>query len=328
MPVAAQMLERVRAIPGVASAAVVKDAPLLGFGEQMEFTIPARGEQPDGQEPVAQIIPVSREFFRTMGIPLLGGVDLSSDIGDSAAFEVVINEAAARRYWPDLNPFGEELQMGEVRLTIAGVAEDVRYATVDTVSAPAIYVPTRLMARRVVTFVVRARPGQDPGALVPAMRTAIRAVDRDQPFTRIGTMGDVVGDAVAAPRFLTMLVGAFGGLAMLLAAIGVYGVVSFLVGQRTNEIGVRLALGAQPRDVATWALRTGMASVLAGVAIGTAAALAIARVLDSQLYQVSATDPLVFSSVAGVLIAVSLLASAIPAIRAARFAPTVALRHD
>ena len=328
MPAAAQMLERVRAIPGVASAAVVKDVPLLGFGEQMEFAIPARGEQPGGQEPVAQIIPVSREFFRTMGIPLLGGADLSSDISDSAAFEVVINEAAARRYWPDLNPVGEELQMGQASLTIAGVAEDVRYATVDTAPAPAIYVPTRLMTRRVLTFVVRARPGQDPAALVPAMRAAIRAVDRDQPFTRIGTMGEVVGEAVAAPRFLTMLVGAFGGLAMLLAAIGVYGVVSFLVGQRTNEIGVRLALGAQPRDVAAWALRTGMVPVLAGVAIGTASALAIARGLDSQLYQVSATDPLVFASVAGVLIAVSLLASAIPAIRAARFAPTVALRHD
>ncbi len=328
MPAAAQMLERIRAIPGVASAAAVKDAPLLGFGEQMEFTIPARGEQPEGQEPVAQIVPVSREFFRTMGIALLGGADLSSDISDSAALEVVVSEAAARRYWPDRSPVGEELQMGEVRLTIAGVAADVRYAAVDTASAPAIYVPSRLMSRRVVTFVARARAGQDPAALVPAMRTAIRAVDHDQPFTRIGTMADVVGEAVAAPRFLTMLVGAFGGLAMLLAAIGVYGVLSFLVGQRTNEIGVRLALGAQPRDVAAWALRTGMVPVLAGVGIGTAAALAIARGLDSQLYQVSATDPMVFASVAGVLIAVSLLASGIPAIRAARFTPTVALRHD
>jgi putative ABC transport system permease protein len=182
------------------------------------------------------------------------------------------------------------------------------------------------MTRRIFTVV--ARTAGDPALVSAGVREAIRSVEHDQPITESGTVRDAVGDAVAAPRVLTMLVGAFGVLAVVLAAIGVYGVVAYVVGQRTNEIGIRIALGANSADIATWALATGLTPALVGLTAGAGAALVLSRLLGAQLYEVSPTDPVVFGGVGAVLVAVALLASSVPARRAARVDPAIALRSD
>jgi putative ABC transport system permease protein len=189
-----------------------------------------------------------------------------------------------------------------------------------------VYVSNRLVTRRIFTII--ARTAGDPALTLAAVRDAIRTVESDQPITEIGTMRDAIGDAVAAPRVLTLLVGLFGVVALLLAAIGVYGVVAYVVGQRTNEIGIRIALGAKSADIVLWTLRTGLAPALVGLVAGGVAALLLTRVLGAQLYNVSPTDPAVFGGVALALVAVAVLASGVPARRAARVDPAVALRSE
>ena len=211
-------------------------------------------------------------------------------------------------------------------MRIVGVAGDARYTSVQGEPVPIVYIPNHLVTRRI--FTVIARTTADPAALMSAVRDAIRSVERDQPITEIGPTRAAIGDAVAAPRVLTVLVGSFGVVALLLAAIGVYGVVAYVVGQRTNEIGIRIALGAKSVDIVRWTLRTGLTPALFGLAVGTVGALALSRLLGAQLYEVSAKDPVVFGGVAAVLVVVALLASGIPARRAARVDPAVALRSE
>jgi putative ABC transport system permease protein len=326
LPVAQRMLEQVRATPGVASAAAIKDAPFRGpAGELATFTILSRPAERAESEPLAHFFPVTPGYFRTMRIALEYGRDLTTQDGDTAAGAVVVSEAVARRYWPSRSPIGEEIGFAHRRLRVVGVVGDARYTRVDSAAIPAIYIPQPLMTRRIVTIVARTNTS-DAGALLPSLRAAIHTIDRDQPITEMGTMRDAVADAVAAPRFLTLLVGLFGVLALLLATVGVYGVVAYVVGQRTNEIGVRMALGARSGDIVAWTLRTGMTPVVVGLALGVAASLSMSRALAAQLYEVSPNDPVVFASVALILATVSLLASGVPAFRAARVDPTVALR--
>jgi putative ABC transport system permease protein len=320
------MLEQVRAIPGVVSAAAIKDAPFRGpAGEPIPFTIEGQATEPAATQPLAHVFPVTPGYFRVMGIRLMAGRDLIEQDGDTAAGAVVVSERVARTHWPARTPIGAAIVQNGRRLRVVGVVADARYTKVDSAAIPAIYIPQRLMTRRIVTIVARTNTA-DAAALLPSLRAAIHAVDRDQPITEMGTLRDAVADAVAAPRFLTLLIGLFGALALLLATVGVYGVVAYVVGQRTNEIGVRMALGARSGDIVAWTLRTGMIPVVAGLALGVVASLAISRVLAAQLYEVSPTDPVVFASVALLLAAVSLLASGVPAIKAARVDPTVALR--
>jgi putative ABC transport system permease protein len=183
-----------------------------------------------------------------------------------------------------------------------------------------------MMTRRIFTIV--ARTNGDPATMVKSVREAIRTVEPDQPITEIGTMHDAIGDSVAAPRVLTMLVGMFGAVALLLAAIGVYGVVAYVVGQRTNEIGIRIALGAKSADIVRWTLQTGLRPAMVGLVVGGVGALLLSRLLGAQLYSVSPTDPVVYGGVAIVLVVVAVLASGVPARRAARVDPAVALRSD
>jgi predicted permease len=330
LPATQQMLEQIRAVPGVASAAAIKDVPFRPPpGEPHTFSIPARPLNSAESEPRAHFFPTSPGYFRTMGIPFRSGRDLTLQDGDTAAGRVVIGELVARRHWPARSAVGEEivLQAGAERrrLRIVGVVGDVRYTKVDSAAIPAIYIPQSLMTRRIVTFVARASSG-DPAALLPALRAAIHAVDREQPITDSGTMRSAVAEAVAAPRFLALLVALFGGLALVLATIGVYGVVAYVVGQRTSEIGLRMALGARAGHIARWTVRTGMIPVVVGLALGVVASLALSGAIAAQLYEVKATDPSVFLAVVGLLALVSLAASSVPALRAARVDPTVTLR--
>ena len=327
LPVAYRMLEQVRAVPGVTSAALVKDGPMRAAGEGGTFTIPGRDIGGSAAEPRANFLPASDGAVRALGIRLEAGRDLVAQDGDSGAIGVVITSTIAKRHWLNRSPVGEEIEFfGGRRARVVGVAADVRYERVQGEPVPLIFISNRIVTRRIITVI--ARTNGDPAAVLPAVREAIRAVERDQPITEIGTMRDAIGDAVAAPRVLTLLVGMFGVVALLLAAIGVYGVVAYVVGQRTNEIGIRIALGAQSSNIVGWTLRTGLVPAVVGLIVGGVGALALSRLLGAQLYEVSPNDPIVFGGVGLVLIAVALMASGIPARRAARVDPAVALRVE
>ena len=326
LPVAYRMLDEVRQVPGVTAAALAKDGPMRTGGEPNTFTIPRQSAGPGGAAPRASFLGSSDGIVRALGIRLEAGRDLTLQDGDTAAAGVVVSANLARQLWPGRSPVGEEIEAQGRRLRIVGVAADARYSSIQGEPVPTIYISNRLMTRRIFTIV--ARTSGDPALVLPAVRDAIRHVEPDQPITEIGATRDAIGDAVAAPRVLTLLVGLFGVVALLLAAIGVYGVVSYVVGQRTNEIGIRIALGANSGDVVRWTLRTGLAPALVGLVGGGLAALALSRLLGAQLYDVSPTDPVVFGGVALGLVIVALLASGIPARRAARVDPAVALRAE
>jgi putative ABC transport system permease protein len=327
LPVAYRMLAQVRAVPGVSAAALVKDGPMRSAGEANTFAIPGQATSAGDARPQANFLPSSDGVLRALGVRLVAGRDLAEQDFDSGGSGVVISASLAKRYWPGRTPVGEAIEVLPGRpLRIVGVAGDVRYTSVQGEPVPIVYIPNRIMTRRIFTVV--ARTTGDPAAVLSAVRDAIRSVEPDQPITEIGTMREAIGDAVAAPRVLTLLVGLFGVLALLLAAIGVYGVVAYVVGQRTNEIGIRIALGAGASDIIGWTLRTGVTPALVGLVLGGVGALALSRALGAQLYEVSPTDPVVFGLVALVLIAVALIASSIPARRAARVDPAIALRAE
>jgi predicted permease len=327
LPVANRMLAAVRQVPGVSAAALAKDGPMRAGGEGSTFAIPAQAvTSRESAQPRANFLPSSDGIIRALGIRLVAGRDLVEQDGDSGAIGVVVSAALARKHWPDRSPVGEEIELQNLRMRVVGVADDARYTSVQGDPVAIVYVPNRIMTRRI--FTVIARTTGAPATVLPAVRDAIRSVERDQPITEMGTVRSVIADAVAAPRVLTLLVAAFGVVALLLAAIGVYGVVAYVVGQRTNEIGIRIALGARSADIVRWTLRTGLTPALIGLAVGGAAALALSRLLGAQLYEVSPRDPVVFGGVAVVLLVVAVLASGIPARRAARIDPAVALRSE
>jgi putative ABC transport system permease protein len=331
LPAVARMAERVRELPGVTSVAMIKDAPLRGAGESAAFRVVGR-DTPLGEEPLANLIPVSPGYFRTMGIPLRAGRDLLEQDGDSGAYGAVISQRLASQLWPGRSALGERITFGRSpaadanSIQVVGVVGDARYTRVDSAATPMIYLPQRVMTRRIVTIV--ARVSGDPRRMIPAVRDAIRSVDRDQPITELAPMTAIVGDAMAVQRFLTGLVALFGLLALVLAAIGIYGVVAYVVGWRTREIGIRVALGAPANTVVGWALWSGLAPVLAGLAAGAVAALVSARLLAGALYEVRPTDPAVFATVMALLSLVSVVAAGIPALRAARVDPIMALRAE
>jgi predicted permease len=326
LPVADRMLAQVREVPGISAAALAKDGPMRAGGEPSSFTIPAQTASASAAEPRANFLPSSDGIVRALGLRLIAGRDLIEQDGDSGASGVVVSAGLARQHWPDRSPVGEEIEFQGRRMRIVGVAGDARYTSVQGDPTPMIYVPNKVVTRRI--FTVIARTTGDPALLLPAVREAIRTVERDQPITEMGTVREAVGDAVAAPRVLTLLVGAFGIVALLLAAIGVYGVVAYVVGQRMNEIGIRIALGAQSADIVQWTLKTGLVPALVGLAAGTVGALVLSRWLGAQLYEVSPTDPVVFGGVGIVLVVFAILASGVPARRAARVDPAIALRSE
>jgi predicted permease len=325
-PAAARLLAQVRQVPGVVAAGMAKDGPMRSGGEGSSFVIPAQAASSTSSEPRANFLGSSDGIAKALGVRLVAGRDLVSQDGDSAAAGVLISEGLARKHWPGRVPVGEEIEYQGIRYRIVGIAGDTHYLTVQGDPTPIVYISNRMMTRRIFTVVARA--SGDPKTTLASIRAAVRTAEPDQPITEMGLVRDVVGDSVAAPRVLTMLVGAFGVVALLLAAIGVYGVVAYVVGQRTNEIGIRIALGARSLDIVRWTLETGLMPSLVGLAGGAIGALALSRLLGAQLFEVSPTDPMVFGGVSAVLVVVAVLASGIPARRAARVDPAVALRAE
>ena len=243
-----------------------------------------------------------------------------------AASVAIVSRAMARRFWPTEGPVGRTLRYGQRPVTVVGVVGDVRQERLDVEGQPAIFVPQLQDPRRGFTLVIRTNG--DPRAVAPTVRRQILAVDPEHPIIRIAPMEEVLADSVTQPRLMSWLLGIFGGLALGLAVLGVYGVIAYTVSLRTHEFGVRLALGAQPRHVLRLVLGDGMKWVSLGLGLGVLTALGLTRLLASLLYGITATDPITFGGVSVLLGLVGLLACYLPARRATRVDPLVALRFE
>lgn len=322
-----QMIERVRQVPGVIAAGAVRDLPFHGDGEPVRFRIAGQSVSSPDAAASATLMFVSDGFFGAMGIPLIAGRDISPQDRQGAPLVFVVNRAFAKQYLGGTNPVGQMLTLNDTtRYPIVGLVGDVRQTSVDETPTPRVYVSAYQIFRVRTNLVVRTQG--DPQLMIERVADAIRAVDPMQPITSTYTLEDAVGEAVARPRLLTVLLGLFGAMGLILGALGLYGVLSYLVNQRTREIGVRIALGAQRGDVLNMVVRRGLALAVAGITVGLGGAVLLTRLMQGVLYGVTSTDPLTFAAVAGVLLLVAVIASVIPALRATRVDPLVALRSE
>ncbi|MBI3665165.1 MAG: ABC transporter permease, partial [Acidobacteria bacterium] len=328
-----QALERIEALPGVMEAGTTMLPPLRGQGIYGDFYVEGRPAPPGGLQ--AGKTPISTGYFRTMGIPLLQGRSFTEGDNAAAPGVAIISENLARRLWVGESPVGKRITLEdrpkpEDWLTIVGVVGDVKQEKLGAPSAAIIYIPYLQVSQPFwlgwASFVVRT--ATEPAGLAPALRRAVEAVDPDQPVHEIATMEQVVSASIAEPRFQALLLGVFSALALLLAVVGIYGVMAYSVTRRTREIGVRMALGAQRADVLRLVVGEGMALTLLGLGAGVAGALAATRVLASFLFEVKATDAATFAAVSLLLGAAAAAASYIPARRAATVDPMAALRHE
>jgi putative ABC transport system permease protein len=326
-----EAMERMRALPGVRSAGMVNHLPLYGgLGSATGFTIEGRPAPPPGEEPGTNVRVADAGYFEAMGIPVLRGRNLTDVENREARGVVLISEAMARQHFPGENPIGKRLDVQmfeEPRLTeIIGVVGDVRYDNLTDEAQPTVYLPHPELTYSFMTLVLRTEG--DPAEIAPAARRVVREIDKDQPVADVRTMHQVMADTVGRARFNTLLFGAFAGLATLLAAIGVFGVMSYSVTLRTREIGLRMALGAKRSEVLALILKQGLLLSLIGTGIGLVAALAATRILSSLLFGVGSTDPATFSSIVLFFTIVALVACYLPARRATRVDPLIAIRHE
>ena len=328
----AELLSRVEALPGVQAAAVTNWIPLVSQGDSVGFSIEGRPEPAAGQIPIAVTRVISPHYFSTMGIQLLQGRQFNEQDRADTPRTVVINETMARRYWPGEDPLGKRITTGSPAdpaswRTIVGVAQDVRQFQLNADPRPQIYLPYEQPVFFQPTNLV-IRTGIEPLSLAATVRRTVWEIDRDQPVSNVRTMEDVLSESIARQRFSMLLLGIFAALALALAAVGLYGLMSYAVAQRTREIGIRMALGAQARDVLRLVVAQGLKLVLVGVVIGLVVAYMLTRLMSSLLFGVSATDPTTFIAISLMLLCVAVLASYIPARRATKVDPLVALRYE
>jgi len=325
-----RLLERLAALPGAQSAGLTSDLPWTGYDENAGFAIEGKTFPPnDG--PSARYHFVSSDYFRTVGVPLIAGRFFNADDRQDAQPVVLINRSMAERYWPGESAVGKRFTFSSQPkekdwFAVVGVVGDVKDFPHSPAAAPAFYWPTMQQTPR--QFILAVRSSADPLNLIEAVRGEVRALDKDLPLADAQSLETIAATAVAGRRFTLWLVGFFALTAMALAAIGIYSVLSYVVAQRTREIGLRMALGAQLNSVLKLVIRQGMTLVLSGIASGMAAAFALTRLIKGLLFDVSATDPLAFALAAALLALVALLACCVPAWRATKVDPMVALRHE
>jgi putative ABC transport system permease protein len=297
----------------------------MGGALRVEGRSLQEGENP----PFAPITSVNPDYFRTMGIGIRAGRLIDDGDTQAAPSVALLSETLARKLFPDEDPIGKRLSVasfGAELTTVIGVVSDIRHQGLDREIESVIYLSYRQLSRPGIALVLRS--AVDPSSLAPALRSAVHEVDPALPLFQVMTMDDRLSNSVAARRFNLLLLGAFAALALLLAGVGVYGVIAYVVTGRTHEVGIRMALGAQRADVLRLFIKQGMALVLLGVGVGLLGAFALTRVMTSLLFEVSANDPLTFAGVALLLSLIALLACYMPARRAARLDPMIALRHE
>ena len=325
-----ELLRRVNSLPGVRSAASESYAPFTSGGAATSYVVEGRPEPPAGQLPVTDVRVVSPNYFETMNIPLVRGRTFTPREATEASHVVVISEAMAGESWPNEDPIGKRVTIHmlqkDVPSEIIGIVGNIKHQGLDTAPGAMVYWPHPELAYNAMDLVIRTN--SDPKGVAGAVRNEVHQMDADQPLSNIATMEELMSKSMAQRRFSMFLLSTFAALALLLAAVGVYGVMAYTVAQRTQEIGIRMALGAQHQDVLKLVVGEGFRLAVAGVAIGLAGAAALSRVLESFLFDVGQRDALTFFSVAALLLATALLACYIPARRAARVDPMVALRYE
>ncbi len=323
-----QLIENVRGLPGVLSATAVSPLPLGGGGTFWSFAIAGRPAPPPEVVMDACVLFVGDRYIEMMGVPLVLGRPLNELDNQGSPRAALINQTMARRYFRDQNPLGQQITFGDPQnsntqwLTIAGVVADVKHRVMEKEVYPSVYLP---QINRAMALVVRT--GNNPQSLVPAVRDEIKKLDRDLPVYNIRTMDQVLGSVLERERFTMLLMSIFATVALVLAAVGLYGVMSYSVNQRTHELGIRMALGARRRDVMLLVVGQGIKLAATGVVIGLAGAFALTRMMKTLVFGISATDPLTFSIIALLLTLVALLACWIPARRATKVDPMIALRY-
>jgi len=334
-----QTLERIRALPGVEAASAINFLPFSGWWDFVDFAIEGRAPAAPGEAFTAPYRVIDPDYFRAMRIPLRQGRPFTEqDTGETTGV-AIINETMARRFWPGENPVGQRIQTSfpaasapwrprsnNAWLTILGVAGDVRELGLAEEIAPQIYLPYRQQPSSLMTLVVRAPT--EPGGLAAAVRRAVLEGDKNQPVTEVKGMEQIIAESVSRRRLNLFLLGVFALLALVLATGGISSVVSYSVTQRTREIGIRLALGAQPGDMLGLVVGQGMLLIIIGLAVGLIGAWALTRLMASLLYGVTTTDPATFAIVTLLLTVVALLACYVPARRATKVDPIIALRCE
>jgi putative ABC transport system permease protein len=329
-------LDEARALPGVQAAGFATSLPFSGSRGSSSFSIDERPTPPGADSPAADRHQVAPGYFQAIGIPLLEGRDFSDADDRSHPGVIIINETAAKRYWPDENPIGKHLTIGmpqEMKLygkavsrEIIGIVGNVKHEELKADFQPELYIPMLQLPSAGMTLVVRSQAAAD--SLISGMRSAVLSVDKDQPIRRAQLLQTMIARSLAPQRFVTMLLMLFAGIALLLAGVGIYGVMSYTVAQRTHEIGIRIALGAQATDVLRMVIGQGMRLAALGLALGLVAAIVLTRLMQSLLFNISASDPLTFAAIALLLTGVALLACYLPARRAVKVDPLVALRYE
>jgi putative ABC transport system permease protein len=326
-----QLVARVQALPGVEAASFSRNVPLLGRYARAVIDIEGRA---DIKKAGVGFHSVSPDYFKTLGIALRSGRAFTPQDRAGVPRVALINKAAAERFFPGEDPIGKrfrpyvgtQYQTTEIFVEIVGVVADVPYGRLEEAIGPDVYVSALQPTDQMRMLIVRSRV--EAAALAAAVQREVLQLDRNIPITAVRTMQERVADVTSRTRFIAVLLGLFAGLALLLAGIGIYGVMAYSVSARTREIGVRMALGAQVSDVLKLVIGQGMKLVLVGVALGLVASVALARTIKNLLFGVSATDPMTFAAIALLLMLVALLACYLPARRAAKVDPLVALRHE
>ncbi|HEV2829865.1 MAG TPA: ABC transporter permease [Pyrinomonadaceae bacterium] len=323
-----ELNERVHSLPGVESVSAINHLPLAGDLWTLGFTIEGRPALLPGEKQGAAYRIVRPDYFQTMGATMLHGRDFSARDNEQSPAVVIVNESLARRVWPNETPIGKRITVANDGLReIVGVVKDVKQSEWSADANPEVYLPhLQVPSPRGMTLVVRS--SSDPLALVGAIKNAVWAIDKNLPVSEVRAMDDVVSDAIGPQRFNTILLGLFSAIALLLAVVGIYGVLSDAVTARTHEIGVRMALGARSADVLRMVVGQGMALVGIGIVVGLFGAYLLTQLMSTLLYEVSATDRATFISIPVVVAAVAFAACLVPARRATKVDPLVALRYE
>ncbi len=328
-----RLLDNVRALPGVESAAVGTTVPLSGDHSRADITLEGFPLPTPGNFPHPDYHTVSPGYIRTLGVPLLRGRDFTEQDNENSERVGLINARLAHQFWPNEDRVGKRFMFGRPHpespakwITIVGVVGDTKLYGLANPSRLEVYVPFSQSVPHHMNLLVRS--GVEPASLTSQIRAAVASIDKDQPILGISTMEQMVTDSVSTRRITLILLGLFSGLALVLVVVGVYGVISYAVTQRTREIGIRMALGAERSEVLKMVVGNSLKLTLVGVGLGIVGALALTHFLASLLYNVKPTDLLTFVAASFALTAVALLASYIPARRAAKVDPMVALRYE
>jgi putative ABC transport system permease protein len=324
-----ELIKRAATLPGVESAALIEPLPLSGNHSTTSFIIEGHAPLAPSDQLIANTRAISPDFFKAMSIPVIKGRTFTERDSKDAPNVLVVNETLARRFFPGEDPIGKRATVYPFKTPceIVGIVGDVRHRSLDVEAEPEFYVSYLQSPQPFMSLVARS-VSNDPAQLTAAIQSAVQEIDKAQPISDVKTMNQLLGESTASRRFNMLLLGIFALLALILASVGIFGVMSYMVSQRTHEIGIRMALGAQVSDVFKLVVGQGMVLVLIGIGIGLLGAFAITRVMSGLLYGVSATDPLTFIGVALLLSAVALIACLIPARKATRVDPMIALRYE